>query len=271
MIVTGGDMKRFPSVLAVAAVLTSLAAVRGDAGPEKVAFPVNWKSGVLYATVDRYDTKQYRELYATAEAIQAAKEGKPLPSGSVLTMVVNKAQVDAQGNPIKDANGRFVKGELAFYAVMEKRTGWGAEYPETLRNGEWEYSAFLPDQKFNDKANFKACFECHKPHEKLDYVISYDRMAGRGVVAAAAPASDPDVKIAGFAFGPSKVTTTAGKPLTWVNTDDSPHQVTVTKIGTRSAILAKGQSHSQVFDAEGTYEYICGLHPSMKGTVEVTK
>jgi plastocyanin len=268
----GKSMKRFLAVLAVATVVTvTLVALRGDAGPEKVAFPETWKSGVLYATVDRYDTKQYRELYATPEAVQAAREGKPLPSGSVLTMVVHKAQVDAQGNPIKDANGRFVKGDVAFYAVMEKRTGWGSEYPDTLRNGEWEYSAFLPDQKFNDKANLKACFECHKPHAKIDYVISYERMAGRGTVAAATPASAPDVKIAGFAFGPSKLTAAAGKPVTWVNDDDSPHQVTVTKSGTRSAILTKGQSHTQSFDTPGTYEYICGLHPSMKGTIEVTQ
>jgi plastocyanin len=267
-------MKRSIAVLAVVAIVVGmLVAVPGDAGPEKVAFPDNWKNGVLYATVDRYDTKQYRELYATPEAVQAAKEGKPLPSGSVLTMVVHKAQVDAQGNPIKDANGRFMKGDLAFYAVMEKRTGWGTEYPDNLRNGEWEYSAFLPDQKFNEKANFKACLECHKPHEKIDYVISYERMAGRGMVAAATPPATAraDVTISGFAFGPNKVTTAAGKPVTWVNSDDSPHQVTVTKTGSRSAILAKGQSHSQSFDAEGTYEYICGLHPSMKGSVEVTK
>jgi plastocyanin len=267
-------MKRSVAVPAVVAITTViLTAFRSDAGPEKIAFPANWKSGVLYATVDRYDTKQYRELYATPEAVQAAKEGKPLPSGTVLTMVVHKAQVDAQGNPTKDANGRFMKGDVAFYAVMEKRTGWGVEYPETLRNGEWEYSAFLPDQKFNEKANFKSCFECHKPHEKRDYVISYERLAGRGMVAAATPPATarPDVTISGFAFGPSKLTTAAGKPVTWINNDDSPHQIAVAKIGTRSEILTKGQGHTQTFDAEGTYEYICGLHPSMKGTVEVTK
>jgi hypothetical protein len=29
-------------------------------GPNKVAFPENWSKGVMYATVDRPDTKQYR-------------------------------------------------------------------------------------------------------------------------------------------------------------------------------------------------------------------
>jgi len=36
---------------------------------------------------------------------------------------------------------------------MEKRTGWGTGYQDDTRNGEWEYSAFTADQKFNDKAN----------------------------------------------------------------------------------------------------------------------
>ena len=101
-----------------------------------------------------------------AAAVQAAKEGKPLPSGTVLTLVQYKAQVDAQGNPLKDAKGRFLKGDLIAYTVMEKRTGWGTEYGDDIRNGEWEYSAFGADGKFNDKANYKACFQCHKPHDR---------------------------------------------------------------------------------------------------------
>ena len=36
------------------------------AGGDKVAFPENFDKGTLYATVDRYDNKQYRELYATS-------------------------------------------------------------------------------------------------------------------------------------------------------------------------------------------------------------
>ncbi len=158
-------MKRPSVVVLVAAGALAVAASTIQAGPEKIAFPANYKDHVLYATLDRYDTKQYRELYGTPEAVRAAKEGKPIPSGSVLTLVQYKAQVDAQGNPVKDANGRFVKGELVAFTVMEKRAGWGAEYPDDLRNGEWEYSAFTAEGKFNDKANFKGCFQCHKPHE----------------------------------------------------------------------------------------------------------
>ncbi|PYN89968.1 MAG: hypothetical protein DMD87_03620 [Candidatus Rokuibacteriota bacterium] len=87
-----------------------LAAVPGTAGPEKIAFPARYKDHVLYATVDRYDNKQYRELYGTPEAVKAAREGKPIPSGTVLTLIQYKAQVDDAGNPIRDGDGRFVRG-----------------------------------------------------------------------------------------------------------------------------------------------------------------
>ena len=176
--------------LAVATGIAAGVALRpgpSTAGPDRIAFPGSYRDGVLYTVADRYDIKQYRELFANREAVQAAREGKALPSGSVLTLVQYKAQVDPQGNPLKDAQGRFLKGDLVGFAVMEKRQGWGAEYPEEIRNGDWEYSAFTADGKFNDKANFKACFQCHKPHDGQDFVISYPAMAGRTQVAAAPP------------------------------------------------------------------------------------
>jgi plastocyanin len=249
---------------------TVLAAGPGAAGPEKVAFPGD-KKGKLYTTVDRYDVKQYRELYATDGAVEAAKAGKPLPDGTVLTLVQYKAQVDAQGNPLKDANGRFLKGDIIGMTVMEKRAGWGEEYPPDIRNGNWEYAVFSPDGKLNEKANYKGCFQCHKPHEKIDYVISYPALAGRTVTASAAAAGEA-VKIMGFTFGPNKLTTAPGKPVTWVNNDGSPHQITFVGDNAklpRSEMLLKGQSHTQSFAAAGTYDYICGLHPQMKGSVEV--
>ena len=263
-------MRRRASVVLALVTPLALAVVPGTAGPDKIAFPANYKDHVLYATVDRYDNKQYRELYGTPEGVKAAREGKPIPSGTVLTLIQYKAQVDGAGNPVKDTNGRFVKGDLVGFTVMEKRTGWGTEYPDDIRNGEWEYSAFTADQKFNDKANYKACFECHKPHAKQDFVISLARLSGQapgGPVAMKTSAYD--VGISGFAFGPAKLTIEPGQAVTWTNGDDSPHQITLIQSKQRSAVLLKGQSHSQPFAAAGSYEYICGLHPNMKGTIEV--
>ena len=147
------------------------------AGGDLVKFPEDYAKGVLYTTVDRPDNKQYRELFVSKEAVEAAKKGQPLPDGTVITLVQYAAKLGADGNPEKDANGRFIKDKLVGFTVMEKRKGWGGEYPETIRNGEWEYQAFRPDKSVNSGAKLEACFNCHKPlGEKVDFVFSYDRM-----------------------------------------------------------------------------------------------
>ena len=168
------------SLLAMSLLAMSLLATTGvvRAGGDKVAFPEKYADGVLYTTVDRADNKQYRELWATRDAVEAAKKGQPLPSGTVLTLVQYKAQLDAAGNPVKDDKGRFLKGELVAYTVMEKRAGWGTEYPDDLRNGEWEYQAFTAERKVNEKANLAACFGCHKPHADKDFVFSMAKIKG---------------------------------------------------------------------------------------------
>jgi hypothetical protein len=162
------------------AVGAALVTFQARAGGDLVVFPDNHASGVMYSTLDRPDLKQYRELYASQAAVDAAKAGKPLPSGTVITMVQYAAKLDAQGNPEKDANGRFVKTNIVGYTVMEKRTGWGGEYPDNVRNGEWEYRAFKPDRTPNAAANLTACFNCHKPLEPAkDFVFSYEKLAGK--------------------------------------------------------------------------------------------
>jgi plastocyanin len=243
------------------------------AGADKIAFPAKFKDGVLYTIADRYDVKQYRELYAPAAAIRAAKEGKPLPRGTVLTLIQYKAQVDAQGNPQKDAKGRFLKGDLIAYVVMEKREGWGVEYPAPLRNGEWEYAAFSADGKLNDKIDYRSCFQCHKPHEGQDFVISYPAMAGQTAVASAAATAPagPMVRIAGFTFAPSPIRVEPGKAVTWTNIDDSSHQVSVAGTALKTRLVLKGGRASLTFPEAGTFNYACALHPDMKGVVEVAK
>ena len=160
---------------ALSVVAISCAVVEVRAGGEKVMLPETL--GTLYTTVDRADNKQYRELYVSpAAAIDAAKKGEPLPSGTVLTLIQYAAQLDGQGNPVKDANGRFIKTNVVGYTVMEKRTGWGIEYPDDIRNGDWEYQAFTADKKVNDKAVLANCFKCHKPLDKQDFVFSYDKL-----------------------------------------------------------------------------------------------
>jgi plastocyanin len=241
------------------------------AGPDKIAYPADYNKGVLYGTVDRYDTKQYRELWASKAAVDAVKAGKPIPHGTVLTMIIFKAKVDAAGNPVKDANGRFQKGDPVMHMAMQKGAGWGTEYDAAMRNGEWEYRAFLPDGKPNEKADLKPCFACHKPHAGQDFVISLARLSGTAPGAKVdAPKGANSVAISSFLFGPEKLDVKPNTYVTFTNTDDSPHQVTIAGPGgLRTPVILKGQSTTLKFEAPGTYDYICGLHTGMKGKIEV--
>jgi plastocyanin len=260
-------------IVLLAAVFASGAAF---AGPEKIKFPSDYLKGDLYQTLDRPDNKQYRELYASPGVVQAVRAGKPIPQGAVLTLVQWSVKQDANGVPLKDANGRFIKDNIIAHTVMEKQKGWGADYPaDWPRNGEWEYAVFTPDGQPNPKANAnnKACFTCHLPHAKQDFVISlaklnntFPSLAKAGTTAKGVKT---DVNIASFAFMPATISATAGKPLSFLNTDDTPHQVTVANNGPRTAVFLRGQKASLTIDKPGEYAYICGLHPSMKGVIQV--
>jgi hypothetical protein len=141
------------------------------AGQEKVAFPL-YQNHVLYTVLDQPDLKELREAYINPEAFKALQPGQPMPYGTILSLPTFKALVDEKGELVKDPNGRLVRGRLDRVVVMEKRPGWGAEYPEELRNGEWEYARFLGDGSRDPKANIKGCFECHKPEAQRDFVFT---------------------------------------------------------------------------------------------------
>ena len=165
-------MRRFT---AVPAAILFVVATSASAGPEKVAFPA-YQTHVLYTVLDQPEIKELREAYINPEALKAVKPGQPFPSGTVISLPTFKALVDDKGELVRDPNGRLVRGRLDRIVVMEKRTGWGVEYPEDLRNGEWEYARFRPDGSRDPQANIKGCFECHKPESKRDFVFTFSEL-----------------------------------------------------------------------------------------------
>jgi len=61
------------------------------------------------------------------------------------------------------------------------------------------------------------------------------------------------------------------RTVTWTNTDDSPHQITVAGTPLKTGFLLKGENASLTFKDEGVFNYNCALHPNMKGTIQVAK
>lgn len=163
-------------VIPLATAVALLVAVPSTAGPDKVSFPSDYRSHVRYWTVDRAINDTVRMFYASPDVVRMARPAQPLPSGTVITMEVYKAKLDDQRKPLKDAKGRFIKSGLVSIMVMEKRAGWGAEYPDDIRNGEWEYAQFEPDGTPSQPADTSPCFQCHKRMSKQDFVFSLPQL-----------------------------------------------------------------------------------------------
>ena len=86
-----------------------------------------------------------------------------------------------------------------------------------------------------------------------------------------APATDqggPTVAIQDLAYTPERLTVPAGATVTWAFRDGAiAHDVKGP--GFKSKVMAEG-TFSHRFDKPATYDYLCTLHPNMKGTIEVT-
>jgi plastocyanin len=91
--------------------------------------------------------------------------------------------------------------------------------------------------------------------------------SGGGAPAAGAGA----VTIKDFAFDPGDVTVAKGTTVTWKNDDSATHRIKSGDGSFDSEDLKNGDSFEHTFDTAGTFDYICGIHPSMKGKVTVTE
>jgi plastocyanin len=70
-------------------------------------------------------------------------------------------------------------------------------------------------------------------------------------------------------FIPGEITVVPGTTVTWVNKETMPHTVVDTNKGFRSKTLIKDASFSFTFATAGDYDYLCSIHPNMKGKVIV--
>jgi plastocyanin len=82
-------------------------------------------------------------------------------------------------------------------------------------------------------------------------------------------AQNAGVTIASFKFAPASVNATAKQPITWTNKDGAPHQIVVASKNLKTAVLNNGQSGALTIAEPGTYDYVCGIHPTMKGKIVV--
>jgi len=84
-----------------------------------------------------------------------------------------------------------------------------------------------------------------------------------------AGAADVTVTIKDFKFIPDTINVKVGQTIKWTNEDSAIHTVEAANKAFTSKELYQGDSFTWTADKQGAYEYICGLHPNMKGKVIV--
>jgi plastocyanin len=78
------------------------------------------------------------------------------------------------------------------------------------------------------------------------------------------------IEIKNFAFVPNIITIKKGQTITWINRDQAAHTVTSdTGKELSSRILMENQTYEHKFQFDGTYEYHCEFHKTMKAKVIV--
>ena len=85
----------------------------------------------------------------------------------------------------------------------------------------------------------------------------------------AAASNEAEISIQAFQFVPAILTVKAGTAITWVNHDEEPHNVVSPERVFRSKAIDGGEKFTVVLDKPGTYNYLCAVHPHMRGKIVV--
>src|SRR5262245_31715583 len=82
-------------------------------------------------------------------------------------------------------------------------------------------------------------------------------------------AAGQDIVVDNFSFTPAASSVPAAATITWTNKDDVPHNIVSTNRTFKSPVLDTDERFSYRFDAPGSYDYFCSLHPKMTGRIVV--
>jgi plastocyanin len=86
---------------------------------------------------------------------------------------------------------------------------------------------------------------------------------------AAVPAGGLNIVIGDNVFNPGTTRVSVGTTVTWINHGRVRHTVTSETTVFDSGVMSPDGVFSVRFDTPGSYPYVCDIHPSMKGVIEV--
>ncbi len=238
---------------------------------DRVGFPEGYQESFkLMFVFDRPDNQQVRIICGNDEAVAAAP-GEPFPYGSVLVMETYRTRKDANGVPVLDANGRYIREALTGVFIMRKEQGFGEAYQEQ-RSGEWEYVAFRPNGEYlSPPERSNPCAACHvQAGQDKDWVFRADMFNDPETAFTPPEIGENEINVWDYQFIPVTFTVKAGTTVTWVNNDEIEHTVTHADKQFDSGVFKAGETFSMTFDTPGTYTYVCTIHRGMTATLEVT-
>ncbi len=127
----------------------ALLSLQAEAEPNRTTFPDIDKL-VHYTTVTRGEITEH--IMTTPEAIEAVKNGQPVPVGTHFVLV------------------DYRNGKVFRYFVMEMGPNWGADYDEGRRTGDWQFQWFNPDRSINLAENTARCQSCHSSRSDREFL-----------------------------------------------------------------------------------------------------
>jgi len=96
---------------------------------------------------------------------------------------------------------------------------------------------------------------------------SYSSTSNMTSIPTSEVSSPNSVSIKNFSFNPETLTIKAGETVTWTNNDSAVHNIKFDSFISPSINI--GESYKHTFNAPGTFNYSCGIHPTMTGTIIV--
>jgi plastocyanin len=87
--------------------------------------------------------------------------------------------------------------------------------------------------------------------------------------AGAAGEAEMRVSIVGRAYQPTQLTVGLGQTVVWQDESFGQHTVTSVDGLFNSGVMSSGSSFTTTFAKAGTFDYVCTIHPTMKGSIVV--
>ena len=135
------------------------------------------------------------------------------------------------------------------------------------------WMAATPDGKkvfvTNEGSNDVTVVDLATRHDHDDSRSATRRARSSSSVLQRRPQRRAAVSIANFAFAPGNVTVAPGATVTWSNDDGATHGLAYKDGAKGTDVLLPGQKFSRTYDKPGSYDYVCSVHPYMRGTVTV--